>query len=72
MSNLDFLKIADFRSIEFVETLNQREFDGLPSFLYSMCIFNFGPLWDNQTVFENLQYLIGCYGNGLFLRFGQK
>ena len=37
--NLDFLKIANFRSIEFVETLNQREFDGLPSFFYSMCIF---------------------------------
>jgi hypothetical protein len=39
MFNLDFLKITDFRSIEFVETLNQREFDGLPSFFYSICIF---------------------------------
>ena len=30
MFNLDFLNIADFRSIEFVETLNQRKFDELP------------------------------------------
>ena len=39
MFNLDFLKIADFRRIEFVETLNQKEFDRLPSCFYSMCIF---------------------------------
>jgi hypothetical protein len=37
MFNLGFLKIAEFRSIEFVENLNQREFDVLPSFFYSMC-----------------------------------
>ena len=32
---------------------------------FTVCV-SFGPLWDKQTVFENLQYLIGCYGNSLF------
>ena len=59
MFNLDFLNIADFRSIEFVETLNQRKFDEL-------------PLWDTQTVIKKLRYLIGCHGNCIFLRFGQR
>ena len=42
---LNFLKIADFPSFESVaETLNRREFDGLPS-LFIVRV-SLGSLWD--------------------------